>query len=892
MPRDLGKAKRDDLTGHFPGESAEHVSGFATFLEGSGQLQRADAGSFEDGNGDNGRHGSTDTEVAPYPGGNGRRPVPAAQDTVFDEQPFAEMTPEPMEPMDAGFMEPEPLLSPEPLAPAAQPMSLDAEPADLQSMDLSPVQELDSVPDLTSPELDTIDSAEEEDETDYATAKQRKSLPTVRPRTDELPGGKRPYDPAQRDTGMLEMQAERLPEHDRLSVNDLRSDADSGNDSSEEETGLVVREGRDTEDEKITSKVDPRIDLDPRNPQSVVRDTVNFYNQTQSLNNTRGPQGSQRQPFPTISPNAVNSGRPLDLEPSLEPDLAPEPMEPAALDAVDDIDEADRQDTDKFREEDRRPPRLPQPTGSEAATRIVAGRGNEPPQLDAVAPERQAAGKDTQKFYVADILSKSEPAQAKSGDTSGELQPADSGPPPGKQLGTSDTAADYSTRSRAERKRAERTDTGQRPEPLPEPERVHTDFKQRAEYASSERLVPELFTPDSAEPDASFFDSEIAASLDSDDLDAEDEHTDREPLPQTKDRITERVLKKPASEPAAPVIAASEENRERNFYPDEPEISVADFDDLAAAEPPPPRGGTTLRPSLPEHVSAQRPSDRRQPVAASASARKAPESGRRITDALARRVREEREETMRLIQQAEEVAARLRTASEQSRTDLEAVSARRAAASADTAFEEPVPGTDVHDTDEFATIPPTPAVAPQTESTTDPESTSTRRSARKRVPTRAIGDLVDRIEHKLGGTPASLEDIIREASQRLDGVEPPAAQPAVDADVDELVAASSALREAVEAEWEEDRLSGTHAAVPAAAVSGRLSGDLESIWEEVDSRGPTGEIEGHMAGIAASEEIGIGWTQEALWKTLVGISGVTFALGALFVYVLYTIFSR
>ncbi|MCC7510050.1 MAG: hypothetical protein IT464_11875 [Planctomycetes bacterium] len=887
MPRDLGKAKRDDLTGHFPGETAEHVSGFATFLEGSGQLQRADAGSFEDGNGDNGRHGSTDTEVAPYPGGNGRRAMPAG-DTVFDEQPFAEMTPEPM---DTGFMEPEPLLSPEPvlspepLAPSQQPASLDAEPGDLQSLDLSPVQELDSVPDLTSPELDTIDSAEEEDETDYATAKQRKSLPTVRPRTDELPGGKRPYDHTQRDTGMLEMQAERLPEQDRLNVNDLRSDADSGNDSSEEETGLVIREGRDTEDEKITSKVDPRIDLDPRNPQSIVRDTVNFYNQTQSLNNARGPQASQRQPFPTISPNAVNSGQPLDLEPALEP---------AALEAVDDIDEADRQDTDKFREEDRRPPRLPQPTGSEAATRIVAGRGNEPPQLDAVAPERQAAGKDTQKFYVADILSKSEPAPAKSGDTSGELQPADSGPPPGKQLGTSDTAADYSTRSRAERKRAERTDAGQRPEPLPEPERVHTDFKQRAEYASSERLVPELFTPDSAEPDPSFFDSEIAASLDSDDLDAEDEHTDREPLPQTKDRITERVLKKPASEPAAPVIAASEENRERNFYPDEPEISVADFDDLAVAEPPPPRGGTTLRPSLPEHVSAQRPSDRRQPVAASASARKAPESGRRITDALARRVREERDETLRLIQQAEEVAARLRTASEQSRTNLEAVSVRRAATTADTAFEEPAANVaaNVHDTDQFEAVPPPATVAPQAEAAGDTQRPGTTRSGRKRVPTRAIGDLVDRIENKLGGTPASLEDIIREASQRLDGVEPPVAGHAIASDVDELVAASSALREAVEAEWEEDRMSGTHPAVPAAAVSSRLSGDLESIWEEVDSRGPTGEIEGHMAGLAASEEIDIGWTQEALWKTLVGISGVTFALGALFVYVLYTVFSR
>ncbi len=891
MPRDLGKAKRDDLTGHFPGESADHVSGFATFLEGSGQLQPADTGSFEDGNGDNGRHGSTDTEIAPYPGGNGHRTMPAASDTVFDEQPFAEMTPEPM---DTAFMEPEPLLSPEPmhspapLAPSAQPMSLDVEPGELQSLDLSPVQELDSVPDLTSPELDTIDTLDEEDETDYATAKQRKSLPTVRPRTDELPGGKRPYNPAERDTGMLEMQAEHLPEQDRLSVNDLLSDADSG----EEETGLVVREGRDPEDEKITSKVDPRMDLDPRNPQSVVRDTVNFYNQTQSLNNTRGPQGPLRQPFPTISPNVVNSGQPLDLEPALEPDLAPQPLEPAALDAVDDIDEADRQDTDKFREEDRRPPRLPQPTGSEAATRIVASRGNEPPQLDAVAPERHASGRDTQKFYVADILSRSETAAAKSGETSGELQPADSGPPPGKQLGASDTAADYSTRSRAERKRAERPDAGQQPEPLPEPERVHTDFKQRAEYVASQRLVPELFAPDTAEPDASFFDSELEASLDTDaelddELDTQDEYTDREPDPQGKDRITERVIKKPASEPAAPVI----EDQERNFYPDEPEVSVADVAEPAVAEPPLPRGGTTLRPTLAEH----RPSDRRKPVsAASASGRKAPESGRRITDALARRVREERQETMRLIQQAEEVAARLRTASEQSRTDLEAVSTRRAAPSADTAIEAPAvsESADLHDTDEFEVVPQPAPVTPPAEDAASTRPTGTTRSGRKRVPTRAIGDLVDRIEHKLGGTPASLEDIIREASQRLDGVELPLARPALPADLDELVAASSALREAVEAEWEEDRRSGTHTAVPVAAASGRLSGDLESIWEEVDSRGRTGEIEGHLAGVAVSEDIGIGWTQEALWKTLVGISGVTFALGALFVYVLYSIFSR
>ncbi len=872
MPRELGKARTHDLVGSLPGENGDHVADLAAFLQGSGQMQAPEPGSYLDapsnGSGSDTEIGrGTDTEVAPAAhgfGGNGH-----AEDTVFDtplasfdsEMGFgdmsAEMTPE---------LSPGPLLTPMPAAQPLKPQPLAPQgltPQDLSPMPLTEPQSLESVPDLTSPELD---EPVEEDQTEF---------PPQQQKTTKLPTIKAPASSG--DTGVLEMAAKPLPQAERIDMAEL---APQGAD---EETSLKDESG---ESEKITSKVDPRRDIDPRSldPNAVMRDTVNFYNQTQSLHGERkpAPAGSGQRGFPTISPNAVNSSAPLDLRPEREAKQpVPEPSllasdesdtlmplsadpELASLVAESDHAEADRRDTDRFMEDDRRPPPLPQPEG------VGAGSGRRPAvrkpgELEALSDERTAAGKDTQRFYVAELLKPApEPA-----DSTDELEPADTSVPRATAP-SGDTAPDYTSASEAATRIAYR-----KPEPLPAPGSVQTDFLERPYSTAAERLVPEL-EDESQKP------------------------TDK--LPERKDRITEKVLQQQtpaaAPQPAARPVSA------------------------------PPVSAPKMRP-------VQAP----QPVAA--SRREAVGSGRhnRVSDSVSRRLRAERDETLKLIEAAEEVARRLRASSDSARADIATLSARRmpitsypadqqtevvtaakmtAAAvtgkadkQADTnpsvrrrTDKTPKPPADIADTsvDWYGDADPLrdtasdmPAATTPDAELPAPEQPSRRR---ERVPTRAIGEILDEIESKLQSGPA-LSDLLSEASARLDATPPKAPEPEQDDDLDLWVAASGRLREIVESELPRDEAHVGSARHESAGnghngngngASGRLSTEVEKLWHELDSRREVTVLpRSDRARVvpASPAPAGSGFSQEAMWQTLIGIAAVTFVLGAFFVWLLH-----
>ena len=883
MPRDLGKAKRSDLSGQFPGEQAEYGSSFARYLEGAGQLKPLEDGTYLDSASDNGNGRSTEIPGVSHahtdPGNNGsgsngsstdteigRAPVSdnGASDTVFDTQ--------------GGFLDDDAML-PEP-AFASEPMqSLTPDTAELEPVEFEPSADtlhpdnddepasLDSVPDLTSPELDVSD---DDDATD------------ILDRNDRMPA------PASSsDTGLLEAEdVPRLREEDRINFAELSADG--------EETGLP--EDLDEVEEKITSKVEPRRDVDPRSqdPNAVVRDTVNFYNQTQNFKEQKSNGG-----FPTISPDAVNSTQPLEMSrerqdthplqrepdspPELvenEPDLlAPTPLnepelqatspdlmpddgmaalapvdellsdedtdtlkpgpaleaEPAPLDADGDLDDYDKHETDKFRQEDRDPPALPVPEGTDKVDKEQVERERAAgEELQPIADEEVAGGKDTQRFYVADILAKKpkpaseEPKSQHTGDTTSELQPAEEGLP---ALTPADTATPGSETV------AEQTGdptVDDRPteisHPLPTPSEVNTDFKTRLVTDASERIVPEL----ESEPDES----------------AEDT-VDEEANASELEKITDKLA------------------------------------------PPPEYDRTTRRRAVVPPRETEFAGARSDRV-------------KRITDALSQRLKEEREETLRLIEEAEAVAVRLREASESSRADLIALSERRSSVSGngharvpEAPVSQPEPEGEPNEVaDEFATVV-FPEARVSAHSDTNVSVPASRRNP-NRVPTRTIGELVDDLQRAAVGTPTPLSEVLAQVSSRAE----PVSEDDED-DMDMLVAASARLRQTLEAEYEDDRHSGRIPVVEDTPLSpeprnqpapesptSTLASDLDRLWKVLDSRRTATVVlpQSDKARITRDDrddaDVMEGWTQEMLWPTMAGIAVVTFALGALFVWVL------
>jgi hypothetical protein len=936
MPRDLGKAKRADLTGKFPGEQAEYGSALARFLEGSGQLRPLTEGTYLEASGNGNGHEteiprgktetgrSKDTEVGPSPfggaqdrsGGNGHH---FATDTVFDsplDNAFAEdeMFPEPM-------MEAE--LTPGPVeAPASSLTPLAAVSTPIRQPE---PQSLDSVPDLLSPELDSLgeESAEEpEDETELLAGRRKPSVPDLPPPEHS------------EDTGMLIAEAFSTRKEDGWDSMELEGEDEEERkitdklnrrpEGDEDLTNVLRAESGPHDGEKITSKVEPRRDLDPRtlDPNAVVRDTVNFYNQTQNFQEQRKSAG-----FPTISPNVVNSGQPLglrddqtdrmprpprepaaaaddgddtdtlrpgpalspmdelspdeglvlspdaeapmslDAEPVMGPDeepalsaagkLVPGPVAaPLELSAEADIEEADKRETDKFTQEDREPPQLPLPEGTDKVDKTQApprrkakSAAGDVEGLEPLADEKVAAGKDTQRFYVAEILAK----KASAGESTAELQPAEEGlPPQADAKGTGETSSDYSTDSAPapRRRTAARKDETV---PLPVPRDVHTDFIEHVHVSASERIIPEL------------------PELDEEEADEGDDTVDEE-------------------------ATGREEAIERLPRP--------------------------VRPS---------PAVSRRTTSSTSTGHARPVPG-----AFSERLELERAETLRLIEQAEAVAVRLREASDSSRSDLVALSARRETVRATRAeIPDPAAAETAYDLpeDEIAAAGPVDPIDPmkreiderETAQIVDRAAPEAPRRVADRVPTRAIGEMVSELQRSAERAPASLSALLDQVSRKAParGNGNGAETLPHDEDIDLLVAASSRLRETIESAGDEDRISGRmpalgHVEGPApgraeapspAEASGRrasessLSGDLDRLWQVLDSRraAPVSSrttVEPATLLIPAADKARItaresdvpgleeGWTQEMLWPTLAGIAVVTFALGAVFVWVL------
>ncbi|MCF6228122.1 MAG: hypothetical protein L3J82_05570 [Planctomycetes bacterium] len=859
MPKELGVARRDELMGTFPGEDVERASMLVRFLEGLGQLvpPAAEGKDTEISS----RQENTETGIAPVEA--------AALSTETLEEPLLM------------GIEPEELLVPEPATLGAE---LSPEPASLEAM--TEPTSLDSVPDLTSPELDHLE--EDEDFTDMPeTLPASGSLPTIAPEPQEItPSG-------QRDTGLLEMDGAPPSVDASLKPEDLGIDPEE----EEEETSI---QAEDEEAEKITSKVEHNRRDDP---DSSARDTVNFYNQTQRMPGTRAINRDE------LDERAAEGTTALGAMPHDEPEL-------------DDMAEEIGFDDEPLSE----PPlveAIPADIDLSDATPVS--------DLPAVA-ESESERKDTQKFFVADILSQ-----------------------PDNDASSSDTAIDTPTET------AVRSSRQAVPEPLPLPDpEVVGDFAASDDMLepveASERIIPEMvmMTDQAAvQPDHKSSDSTIDEATAPEQESSLQISTDTNKVTVTPETIPSqsaltRIVRKPEPE-------AADDSSSDDTAPDyaEPEVETDKPEEEL-------EGSDSTDAEL--IASDSRPTSSRV---------------RRITDALTRRLRVEKDETEKLIEAAEKVAQKLRDTSAASRTDLEAVNIPKATidvSSGDpseeiTARHAEVPSK--HTSGRLGDLLQMPVAEaegtkPETEPENEPDElrrlaaaldrrtekikeSSRRKTAnlaeepepefdenaetfrhprvedveidaslaqepepvkprKERVPTSAISSLLDRIEDKLGGGAADIEDLYEE-SKSSDNLETDrnrlSSDPYVDMDIDELVSASARMREVIDEELNPSNR--VTAKVPdrpspitdpdslssrTAKISGTpLAKNLDNLWNEVSSR-QTGVLnKGRDSSVRRRDEIGIGWTQEALWLTLGVITVTAAAVSSVFVYIVFQMFS-
>lgn len=272
---------------------------------------------------------------------------------------------------------------------------------------------------------------------------------------------------------------------------------------------------------------------------------------------------------------------------------------------------------------------------------------------------------------------------------------------------------------------------------------------------------------------------------------------------------------------------------------------------------------------------------------APAAARK---SQPKVTNALSRRVQKEAAETQRMIQDAESVAEKLREAASRSRNDLVALSERRAGANGGGNGEGRSRGaTTLYD-------PPEGEERDRRRPTRKPT-----RKRRERVPTRAIHDIVSELE-RTTREPVSLSTLLDAAELYEESDRRPAPR-GRDRDSDLLLAVSDHVRTTLRRQIEdEDRNGNGHggnsnghgARANGNGASSRLSHDLDRLWRTLDARRMPAVVMPPSERAAATGRDDLepeGWTQEALWGTLIGIAGVTFILGGLFVWVLFKLLS-
>ncbi len=695
--REHGKAKKADLSGHFAGEQHDAVAPLARFLVNARQISEIQEGRAlgndgtavmsarnqdteafppvmqrAQGNGQNGNghHGNGHSGNNGH-GGNGAAPMAAS------------LAPDSMEP------QPESDLFGDPVAP--EPISADAQLGTETVMDMAPVSSGDTVHDTAlapeseaapgqaelpalsntqemSPEtemqplsLDATEPGLQMDMNASDTAFDVRLEPEAAPETVfEPPPPAKPAAPVKgkpdtdiktRVMSPRDVKArgqELAPEEIKLETGSIQSLS-----AEDDETSLAEK---DSEPEKITTKVEPK-PAQQAQPGTVVRDTVNFYNQTMALrdllesNQRPAPNApliaTQKLPSPTDQPGAPIATHkippPAQMpkpRPSSSPAIAPLAAESAALAPSAEPDTRDEQTSAFMRDdlaqdlgddEEEEPAAVSSPDlaaeldADSTATREVSALPELPsaeaPDLDASDDHEEADRKDTDRFNLAD------------------LRPADLPPPEG----------------------TDRIDKRSFPEQEDEPLRVSdedtaarrdtqrffvSDLVGVATFKPAPKPVPLLDDAEERDLTSSGSTTGMEAAIDKTSSGTDIEPKPTRPLP-------------------APAQVKSDFEK--------PPVSSGTRIVPEYGSPAPKRPGSG-RQRASDSQSAEKITEKvKQPSApASADTDKVPALGmgqdetpaespvKKITDALTRRLRQERDETRKLIEEAEGVLLRLR----------------------------------------------------------------------------------------------------------------------------------------------------------------------------------------------------------------------------------------
>ncbi|MBP9891454.1 MAG: hypothetical protein KBG84_06060 [Planctomycetes bacterium] len=440
--REIGKAKKGDLNGHFAGEQHDAVAPLVRFLVSARQISEVEEGralsndgtavisarsqdteaypavmqraqgNGHSGNGHSGNNGHTEISLAP----EGMEPQPDTDlfgDPVEQPPQIGSETALDLAPASASDTVHDTVLAPN-AEPESQPLSLDATEPGMTLESPAP----DTVFDMRlEPEAPEAQSAPEKAPSS-AEAKTRIMTPRdVKPRAQELAP-----EEVKIETGPISRLS---PQDDLLSPD------------GEDETSAEKKGG---EPEKITTKVEPK--PAPAQPGQVVRDTVNFYNQTMALrdlleSNARPapnatPIATQKLPGPNDVPGAPLATHKIPPPPELtkaaqtraKPPSAPTimpleaeaaPLAPAEPEPVAQVvnqrgsaiqptlEVAEAPSLDSLEPASMGDFETEEPDTDSTATREVKALSSEAPALSASDDHDEADRKDTDRFNLADL---------------------------------------------------------------------------------------------------------------------------------------------------------------------------------------------------------------------------------------------------------------------------------------------------------------------------------------------------------------------------------------------------------------------------------------------------------------------------------------------------------
>jgi hypothetical protein len=981
--REQGKAKRADLSGHFAGEQHDAVAPLARFLVNARQiseieegralgndgtvaiparsqdteaypplLQRAE-GNGHNGNGHNGNGHAGNNGHS----GNGAMPTASLAPDAMEPQPEADLFGDPvagepqlgtetamdMAPVSSGDTVHDTALAPEPEPATAQP-----------ELSVSPEPEMQPL------SLDATESGMSMDMSASDTAFDSRLEPEAAPDTVfEPPAAAKPKPDTEIKTRVMtprdiKARAQDLsPEELKIETGTLsKLNPESDFNSDDEETSASKK---GDEPEKITTKVEQKT-APQAQPGTVVRDTVNFYNQTMALrdllesNQRPAPNvpliATQKLPSPHDDPSAPISTHkippPREMpkpRPKSAPSLAPaapelqsEPeAEPESRDEqtrafmMADIAPADAEAPGHAGSS---PDLAAEPDADSTATREVKALPVEPkleaPSLDASEDHEEADRKDTDRFNLAD------------------LRPADLPPPEGtdkidkRALPENEDeplrVSDEDTASHRDTQRFFVSDlvgvATFKPAPKPVP---LSDDAEQGDLTSSGSTTgmgaPAQVTPRAQTPRVDTRNLPAAAEVES----------DFTPPPKTSGT---RIV--PEFVPGQPKAVRPGSGRLRSADTESAEKITEKVKQAAAA----PSADTDRVPAPDEDAPPESPV-------------------KKITDALTRRLRQERDETRKLIEEAEGVLLRLRQTPVSARQPKVAV-AQQAAAHVDDS--EPQPSAEPEEA--FAALPPLEDIASatihdlrlaeeilqasKTVSAAEHKTASGRQPAVLGAPAQVQPSLSEiaasrgarsasgrsqaipddsllRIEQRLGGAAHSLDEILTSTSAALAKVTGELTREEFEErkrqresqrrpiSLRKALSGSNSMPDVEEADPYEDMslnelvsasTRNESASQSRRTPSGRRILEDEQVSWRTSTRPVGNSLSDDLSKLLSeaakstrihnapkadnipAKEPGLEFTEGPLWQSLLGIAGVTAFLAALFIWVWFMIASR